>query len=68
MAAPYAKKEMDGNDQLADWHKELKWKFELATLYTMIAGLLNVLAIYDAFAGPFIAIPEEDPKRAKPSE
>ncbi|MCC6123711.1 MAG: hypothetical protein IT426_02010 [Pirellulales bacterium] len=26
--------------------------FEMATTYTEIAGLLNVLAIYDAFAGP----------------
>ena len=25
---------------------------ELGTVYTMVAGLLNVLAIYDAFAGP----------------
>ena len=29
-------------------------RFELATVYTMIAGLLNVLAIYDAAAGPFM--------------
>ena len=41
-------------DDLANWHLKLKWKFELATLYTMVAGLLNVLAIYDAYAGPMI--------------
>ena len=26
--------------------------FELGTVYTMIAGLLNILAIYDAWGGP----------------
>jgi hypothetical protein len=41
-------------DELAKWHLDLNSRFELGTLYTMIAGLLNVLAIYDAFAGPVI--------------
>ncbi len=31
---------------------ELSTRFELATLYTVIAGLLNILAIYDAWGGP----------------
>jgi hypothetical protein len=26
--------------------------YEMGTWYTMIAGLLNILVIYDAFAGP----------------
>lgn len=37
--------------------------YELATCFTMVAGLLNVLAIYDAWAGPVFARPakkEED--------
>jgi hypothetical protein len=38
--------------QLNQWHKRTASGFELGTLYTMIAGLLNVLAIYDAYAGP----------------
>ncbi len=47
-------------DQLSEWHKRYGLYFELGTLYTMIAGLLNVLAIYDAFAGPvIIAVNEE---------
>jgi hypothetical protein len=33
--------------------------FELGTVYTMIAGLLNVLAIYDAWGGPFWAEPRK---------
>lgn len=33
-------------------HKHLHHFFELGTVFTMIAGLLNVLAIYDAWGGP----------------
>ncbi len=42
--------------------------FELATVYTMIAGLLNILAIYDAWSGPVTPIPvkkEEPPNQAE---
>ncbi|MFO0868006.1 MAG: DUF6677 family protein [Pirellulales bacterium] len=42
-------------DHLAEWHLEHKWRFDLGTLYTMIAGLMNILAVYDAYAGPFVA-------------
>jgi hypothetical protein len=42
----------DSPDELAWWNKYLYRYFELGTVYTMIAGLLNILAIYDAFAGP----------------
>jgi hypothetical protein len=48
------------DDELAQWHRTLNTRFELGTLYTMIAGLLNVLAIYDAYAGPVLATPEEE--------
>jgi hypothetical protein len=30
----------------------LRGYFELGTAYTMIAGLLNILAVYDAWGGP----------------
>lgn len=40
--------------------------FDLGTTFTMIAGLLNVLAIYDAAKGPMFMPSEE--KEAKPSE
>ena len=52
-------------DVLARWHKELRGFFELATLYTMVAGLLNMLVIYDAFAGPVFPQPEESQRKAK---
>ena len=56
-----------GKDTLAKWHKELKGFFEIASLYTTIAGLLNMLAIYDAFAGPVFPQPEEKKKRGPPT-
>ena len=39
-------------NELAEWHKKYHSYFELGTVYTMIAGLLNVLVIFDAAAGP----------------
>lgn len=41
---------------------QLNHYFELATFFTAIAGLLNVLAIYDAWAGPvtFAAAPRKE--------
>ena len=40
--------------------------FEFATVYTMVAGLLNVLAIYDAWGGPvFYAKSDEDEDDSK---
>jgi hypothetical protein len=53
-------------DRLADWHYRLHQLFDLGTLYTMIAGLLNVLAIYDAYAGP-MPTPLEDERSRKRS-
>lgn len=48
-------------DELAWWHKYLNRYFELGMVYTMIAGLLNVLAIYDAYAGPVpLEVPSDD--------
>jgi len=42
---------------------DLNRLFELGTVYTMIAGLLNILAVYDAWGGPvFIETEEEGEK------
>jgi TM2 domain-containing membrane protein YozV len=59
MAPPQVGRSEQEPDQLADWHRALKGDFELGTLYTMIAGLLNVLAIYDALAGPVFMLAEK---------
>ena len=36
--------------------------FELGTLYTMVAGLLNILVIYDAYSGPVLPDTGKDEK------
>jgi hypothetical protein len=38
-------------------HFRLNRSFELGTVYTMVAGLLNVLVIYDAWGGPVFPEP-----------
>lgn len=52
---------------LDELHKKLPYYFELGTLYTMIAGLLNILAIYDAWAGPVLGEwgPKDTPTGSK---
>lgn len=52
-------------DQLAEWHATYGSLFDLGTLYTMIAGLLNLLAIFDAHAGPLIFSKEDKKDRKK---
>ena len=50
-----------------DWHRTYHGWFELGTVFTMIAGLLNVLAIFDAAAGPVGSSPvPRDDERVKP--
>jgi TM2 domain-containing membrane protein YozV len=55
-----------GQPTLDDLNRKLNRYFELATFFTMVAGLLNVLAIYDAFAGPVISHPKKEQKPGKP--
>lgn len=47
-------------DELSAWHERLHGYFELGTVYTMIAGLLNILAIYDAGCGPLLTGSQEE--------
>lgn len=71
MAPPEGPIFQDEPDTLGRWHFEFKHYFELGTLFTVIAGLLNVLAIYDAFCGPAILTPAQrerlDSKKRKSS-
>ncbi len=55
-------------DELAPWHLKYHSFFELGTLYTMIAGLLNVLAIYDAYAGPMVVTSDEQSDKPPPED
>lgn len=49
-----------GQDELDRLHKRLNHYWELGTVYTMIAGLLNILAIYDAWGGPAYSTPAKN--------
>ncbi len=67
-------KNPDGTDQIvyhanegSKWQHDHAFYFELGTIYTVIAGLLNVLAIYDAHSGPVMAS-EDDDKSNKDDE
>ncbi|REK12770.1 MAG: hypothetical protein DWQ37_11125 [Planctomycetota bacterium] len=53
--------------ELNDWYRELHRYLELGTVYTMIAGLLNVLAVYDAWGGP-VQLAEDDRKKKPDKE
>ncbi len=53
-----------GEDQpteLDNLHNSLNRRFEMGTVYTMIAGLLNILVIYDAVAGPAYGLVRRGP-------
>lgn len=52
------------NDELSEWQGRLGRWFEIGTLYTVIAGLLNLLVVFDALGGPMRAAAEEPARRA----
>lgn len=54
-------------DQLSLWQARLGRWFELGTLYTMIAGMLNMLVVYDAWNGPLKLKPSAA-KQGKPAD
>jgi hypothetical protein len=53
--------------ELNEWYRTLNSYLDLGTVYTTIAGLLNVLVIYDAWGGP-VQFEEEEKKRKGPNE
>jgi TM2 domain-containing membrane protein YozV len=59
MAPPAPRPNEQSPGELDQWHYELHRFFELGTVYTMIAGLLNFLAIYDAWRGPAFVLVKE---------
>jgi hypothetical protein len=43
--------------EVQKWQHDLAFEWEVATVYTMMAGLLNILAICDARWGPLLPVP-----------
>jgi hypothetical protein len=53
-------------DELSKWNYDLGENFEIGTVFTVIAGLLNIIVIFDAYGGPlFIPPPEKKNKDDK---
>jgi hypothetical protein len=50
-------------NQLSMWHLHYGSMFDLGTVFTMIAGLLNVLVVFDAWGGPLA--PEQKAEEKK---
>lgn len=68
MAPPRVGPANDGRaDELDDIHMERNRAYELGTMYTVIAGLLNILAIYDAYGGPLRLEDEEEDDDSPPA-
>jgi hypothetical protein len=67
MAPPAGPLTPGERDVLGMWHFDYKHMFEIGVLFTMVAGMLNFLAIYDAFCGPAIvtAAQKEELERRK---
>ncbi|WP_425614695.1 DUF6677 family protein [Anatilimnocola sp. NA78] len=59
-------------DELAIWQRDLNQRYDMGLLYTMIAGILNFFAIWDAAAGPAPSEPvggkKKDDEKKKPVE
>lgn len=52
-------------NDLSEWNEKSSSGFDMGTLYTMIAGLLNILVVFDAWGGPLP--PPAKPQR-KPTD
>ena len=52
MAPPHRPVNEAAADEVAAWYAVKGAGYEMGTWYTVIAGLLNILVIYDAFGGP----------------
>jgi hypothetical protein len=63
MAPPHRPVVEDRTDEVSAWYATYGAGYEMGTWYTMIAGLLNLLVIYDAYAGP-LAVPISGRKKS----
>ena len=52
MAPPHRPVFDESTDEVSAWYARYGAGYEMGTWFTMIAGLLNILVIYDAYAGP----------------
>ncbi len=63
MAPPHRPVMEDAPDEVSAWYARYGAGYEMGTWFTMIAGLLNLLVIYDAYSGP-LGIPISGRKKS----
>lgn len=63
MAPPHRPVYEQDPDEVSAWFARHGAGYEMGTWYTMIAGLLNILVVYDAYAGP-LAVPISGRKKS----
>lgn len=68
MTAPWVSDDPNHEDELSQWNRELGSRFTIGELYTVVAGLLNLLAIFDAAVGPSLSHAETPTNRGPPGE
>ena len=54
-----------GNPTLNNLHERLSRYFELGTIFTVIAGFMNILVVFDAVSGPIIETENIDQEKTK---
>jgi hypothetical protein len=64
MAPPFRPVIENETDEVSAWFARRGSGYEMGTWYTVIAGLLNILVIYDAYGGP-LAIPISGRRKEK---
>lgn len=67
MAPPFRPVDEKEADEVSAWYARFGAGYEMGTWYTVIAGLLNILVIYDAYGGP-LAVPISGRKKDEPEE
>ncbi|MFO0791376.1 MAG: DUF6677 family protein [Pirellulales bacterium] len=55
-------------DELSKWNYDHGEYFDIGTMFTVIAGLLNVLVIFDAYGGPLVIAPAEEKEAKEPKK
>ena len=60
---PYVAGAGGSTDQFGIWNLKHGGYYDLGTVFTMIAGLLNLLAIWDAWGGPMVFEPKPASKK-----
>ena len=67
MAPPLRPVRENQADEVSAWYARRGAGYEMGTWYTVIAGLLNILVIYDAYGGP-LSIPISGRKKGSDDE